>query len=314
MRYILISLLFIININADILKPTFIYEGSGGVTDLVYKDFKLYAGTVEGIVDIYDTKEKKLIESIKVPNIKDFVGDEISSKIYSIDIIGNKMMIASQGKMGYRRVHIYENNKLNKVISVENQYTIAKAKFVDEDNLLIALLSNEIILYNIKDKKAIYRVQVSASKFSSFALNEKKDELILADESGELSLINIKDGKIIKIFKGQNVDNIFQVDYKNNIFITAGQDRRTAIYYKNTKNPYYKNASFLIYSAALSPSGKIGAYASDESNNVTLFNTETKADLYKLGFHKATLSNILFIDEKELFTASDDNHINYWRL
>jgi len=314
MRYLIISLLFIINLNADILKPTFIYKGSGGVTDLVYKDSKLYVGTADGIVNIYDTKERKLIQSIKVPNIKDFIGDEIASKIYSVDIIDNKMMIVSQGKMGYRRVHIYENNKLNKVISVQDQYTIAKAKFVDKNHLLIALLSNEVILYSLKDKKTIYRAQVSASKFSNFALNEKKDELILADESGELSLINVKDGKTIKIFKGQNVDNIFQVDFKNNIFITAGQDRRAAIYYKNSSIAYYKNASFLIYSAALSPSGKIGAYAVDENNNVVLFDTQSKSNLFTLGSHKATLTNILFIDEKELFTASDDNQINYWSL
>jgi len=314
MRYIIISILFIFNLNADILKPTFIYEGSGGVTDLVYKDAKLYAATADGIVDIYDTQERKLINSIKVPNIKDFVGDEIESKIYSLDVINNKIMITSQGKMGYRRVHIYENSKLNEIITVADSYTIAKSKFVDENHLIIALLSNEIILYDIKNKKAVYRVQVSASKFSNFSLNEKKDELILADESGELSLINIKDGKTIKVLKGQNVDNIFQVDFKNNTFITAGQDRRAAIYYKNSTQAYYKNASFLIYSAGLSPSGKIGAYAVDENNNVLLFDTQSKSDLFTLGSHRATLTNILFINEKELFTASDDNHINYWSL
>ena len=61
--------------------------------------------------------------------------------------------------------------------------------------MLLLLICGNVkghLAYNIKDKKAIYRVQVSASKFSSFALHEKKDELILADESGELSLINIK--------------------------------------------------------------------------------------------------------------------------
>ncbi len=314
MRYLLVLIIFIFNLNAQELKPTFVYEGSGGVTDLVYKDAKLYSATSEGIVDIYDTKEQKLIKSIKVPNIKDFMGDEVVSKIYSVDIINNKLMIASQDKMGYRRVHIYENDKLYEVINASNSYTISKAKFIDEDHLLIALLSNELILYDLKNKKSLYREQISASKFSSFALNEKKDELILADESGILKLITVKDGKSIKEFKGQNVDNIFQVDYKNNTFITAGQDRRAAIYHKNERGAYYKDATFLIYSVGLSPSGNIGAYAADENNNVLLFNTINKSDLEKLGSHKATLSNILFIDEKKLFTASDDNHINYWEL
>jgi len=313
-RIILISLLFFIYLQAEILTPTFIYEGSGGVTDLVYKDAKLYAATAEGAVDIYDTKEQKRIQTIKVPNIKDFVGDEVASKVYSVDIVNDKIMIVSQGKKGYRRVHIYENDTLTEVISTEQAYTIAKAKFIDENRLVIALLSDELILYDIKNAKELYRVQVSGSKFSNFALNEKKDALVLVDESGEVELIRVKDGKILKHFKGQNVDNVFQLDYKNGIIITAGQDRRTAIYSKDGAVAYYKEGSFLIYSAALSPSGKIGGYASDEHNNVTLFDTQSKADIAKLGSHKATLTSILFINEKELFTASDDSHINYWKL
>jgi hypothetical protein len=314
MRYILLFLLFFMELNAKDLKPSFVYEGSGAVTDLVYQDNRLYSATAEGKVDIYDTKEQKLIKSIEVPKIKDFIGDEVASKLYSVDIMDGKIMIASQGKMGYRRVHIYEDNNLSEIINTSASYTIAKAKFIDKEHLLIALLSNELILYDIKNKKAVYREQISASKFSSFALNEKRDKVIIVDESGDLKLISVKDAKVLKELKGQNVDNVFQVDYKNGLIITAGQDRRCAIYSKDGKTAYFKNGSFLIYSAGLSPSGKIGGFAGDEHNNVMLFNTSTKSDLYKLGSHKATISSILFINESELFTASDDIHINYWKL
>ncbi|RUM68060.1 MAG: WD40 repeat domain-containing protein [Sulfurovum sp.] len=314
MRFLIIFLLFFIQLNAKDLKPTFIYSGSGAVTDLVYQNNKLYSATAEGAVDIYDTKEQKLIQTITVPKIKDFIGDEVVSKIYSVDVLDDKIMIASQGKMGYRRVHIYADNNLTQIISIDKSYTISKSKFIDSNHLLISLLSNELILFDIKEKKALYRKQISASKFSSFALNEKKDEVIIADESGDLKLVSVKDGKVLKALKGQNVDNIFQVDYKNNTIITAGQDRRTAIYSRDGKVAYYKEGTFLIYSSALSPSAKIGAYASDEHNNITLFDTSSKSDLYRLGSHKATISNILFIDEKKLFTSSDDKEINYWEL
>ncbi|MCK5854209.1 MAG: WD40 repeat domain-containing protein, partial [Sulfurovaceae bacterium] len=228
MRYLLICLLFLINLNAKDLQPTFVYDGSGGVTDLVYQDDKLYSATAEGAVDIYDTKEQKLIKTIRVPKIKDFIGDEVESKIYSVDIVDDKIMIASQGKMGYRRVHIYKDDNLSEIISTNKSFTIAKAKFIDKDTLLIALLSNELILYDIKNGKSIYREQISASKFSSFALNEKKDEVLLVDESGDLKIYAVKEGKLLKEFKGQNVDNVFQVDYKSDMIITAGQDRRCA--------------------------------------------------------------------------------------
>ncbi len=309
---IIILLLCISNLNA--IEPAFIYKGSGGVTDLVYKDFKLYSATTEGKVDIYDINSHQLIKTIEIPRIKDFMGDLVASKIYSVDINHNKIMIVSEGVMGYRRIHIFKDNKLYEIISSKESYTISKAKFIDKDNLLIALLSNELILFNIKKHMIKYRKQISASKFSNFVLNEKKDKVVLVDESGDLKLINVKNGSIIKEFKGENVDNVFEIDYKNGIIITAGQDRRCAVYSDNGKIAYYKKGDFLVYSAGLSPNGKIGAFASDENNNITLFNIDTKAKLYKLGHHKATISKILFINEKELFTANDGTEINYWKL
>ena len=315
MRFIAILFLMCITLlDAKELQPSHVYTGSGAVTDLVYQDGLLYSATAEGAVDIFNIKEQNLIQTITVPKIKDFAGDEVNSKVYSVDIAEGKIMIVSQGKMGYRRIHTFAENSLTEVISVAKSFTIAKAKFVDANTILIALLSNELILYDIKNDQNLYRVQVGGSKFSNFALSEDKSKVIIADESGDMKLVNVKDGKLIKVLKGQNLDNVFQVDFKNKTIITAGQDRRCAVYGTQDSRAYYKEASFLIYSAGLSPSAKLAGFASDEHNNVTIFNTETKSDLYKLGNHKMTLTNILFINEEELFTASDSKEINYWRL
>jgi WD40 repeat protein len=138
--------------------------------------------------------------------------------------------------------------------------------------------------------------------------------IVIADESGILTMIDSKNFEIIKTFRNQNLDNVFQVDIKNNLILTAGQDRRAAIYSMNEKNNYYKEFSFLIYSVGLSPSGNLAGVASDEENNVTIFNTNTKENLYKLTENKSTLSNILFINENEIFISSDDKNINYYKL
>ncbi|WP_415406546.1 WD40 repeat domain-containing protein [Sulfurovum sp. CS9] len=315
MRFIaILFFMFITLVDAKELQPTHVYTGSGAVTDLVYQDGLLYSATAEGAVDIFNTKEQNLTQTITVPRIKDFTGEEVNAKVYSVDIVDAKIMIVSQGKMGYRRVHIFEQNTLTEIISTAKSFTIAKAKFVDANTLLIALLSNELILYDIKNDKSLYREQIAGSKFSNFALNEDKTQVIIADESGDMKLINVKDGKMIKEIKGQNLDNVFQVDFKNKTIVTAGQDRRCAVYGTEDSRAYYKQASFLIYSVGLSPSAKLAGFASDENNNVTIFNTQTKSDLYKLGNHKMTLTNILFINEEELFTSSDSKEINYWRL
>ena len=300
--------------SATINKPNATYLSSGAVVDLVYKENKLYSATDASCVDIFDVKTKELIQKIKVKQITDFMGDTIDSKVYSVDLLNNKILILSQAQKGARRVHIYENEKLNLVLPYTKKLFIAKAKFLDENTLLLGLLSNEIISYDINKQKINYRVQISQSKFSNFVLNEKKDEVIVADESGDLKIHTTKDGKFIKKLSGQNLDNVFQVDTKNGIIATAGQDRRVVIYAPKFNSAYYKTANFLIYSVGLSPSGKLVGFASDENNNITVFNTITKSTLGVFGDNKMTLSNILFINENEFFSASDDKTINLYKI
>ena len=315
MKKIVTILILITSIYAaNIQKPVAKFISSGAVTDIVYRDAKLYSATDASCVDIFDVKTKKIIQKIKVSQIKDFMGDVIDSKVYSVDIIKNKILILSQAQKGARRLHIFENDKLELFIPYTEGLFIAKAKFIDENTVLLGLLSNEIISYDLKSKKTNYRISVSQSKFSSFILNEDKSEVIIADESGDLKIHNTKDASLIKELSGQNLDNVFQVDTKNGIIATAGQDRRVVIYALKFNSSYYEHAKFLVYSVGLSPSGKIVGYASDEDNNVALFNTITKAKLGVYGGNKMTLTNILFINEKEFFAASDDKTINLYKI
>ena len=313
-KFLTIFFLLILNIFAKDLTPNYSLKTSGGVTDLVLKNENLYVATTDSSVDIFNINTKEKINSIKVPKIKDFMQDIIEARIYSIDVLENSVLILSQGESGGRNIDIYQNGKLNKIIEDKDRLFIAYAKFIDENHIIYALLSNQIYLYDIKNKKVVNEVQISQSKFSNFKLNEDKSKIVVADESGILTLLNTKDLNPIKRFDTLNLDNVFQVDMKKDIFITAGQDRRCAIYSLDERISYYKEGSFLIYSAALSPSAKLGAFASDEENNVTIFNTTTKENLYKLTQNRTTLTNILFINENEIFVSSDDEKINYYKL
>ncbi len=313
-KFLPIFFLLILNIFAKDLTPNYSLKTSGGVTDLVLRNENLYVATTDSSVDIFNINTKEKINSIKVPKIKDFMKDTIEARIYSIDVLENSVLILSQGESGGRNIDIYQNGKLNKIIEDKDRLFIAYAKFIDENHIVYALLSNQIYLYDIKNKKLVNEVQISQSKFSNFKLNEDKSKIVVADESGILTLLNTKDLNSIKRFDTLNLDNVFQVDMKKDIFITAGQDRRCAIYSLDERISYYKEGSFLIYSVALSPSGKLAAFASDEENNVTIFNTTTKENLYKLTQNKTTLTNILFINENEIFVSSDDEKINYYKL
>jgi hypothetical protein len=306
--------LFIQNISAKDLNPTYSLIASGGVTDLVLKEEKLFVATSASSIDIFNIKTQEKIDSIKIPKIKDFLGDIIDSKIYSIDVLDDNLLILSQGNNGGRNINILKNGNMYNIIDDKKRLFIGRTKFLDENHIIYALLSNQIYLYDIKNKKIIKEIQISQSKFSSFKLSQDKSKIVICDESGVITMIDSKSFEILKTFKYQNLDNVFQVDIRNNFILTAGQDRRAAIYNLDTKSAYYKEFSFLIYSAGLSPSAKLAGVASDEENNVTIFDTKTKENLYKLTENKSTLSNILFINENELFVSSDDKKINYYKI
>ncbi len=314
MKFIITLFLFFNFLVAKDLKPIYTLKSKGSVTEILYNGNKLYASNDKGSVDIFDLTKKEIIKEIELPTIKDFMGDEIKAKIYSIDFLNDKILIVSQGKKGFRNLFIYQNDKLLPIIRDTQGYFIRKAKFINSNQILLGLLSNEIVLYDIKAKKEIYRIQIDQSHFSDFVLSEDKKTIASADESGAVTISNVENGKREKVYKSENVDNVYQIDFKNGIIITAGQDRRVAIYNLKNNSSYHLQSSFLVYSVGLSPSGKIGGYSANEENDVIIFDTNFKNRLYTLKGQKSTLTKILFINEKEIFTSSEDNNINFWRL
>lgn len=306
--------LFSILLSDNLKMPIAKLEGSGSVVDIIYSNGKVYSATSSSSVNIFDYNSRKLIKKIEVEKIIDFMGDLVDSKVYSVDIIEDKILILSQDKQGFRRVHIYQNEKMVPLFDYSAGLTVAKAKFLNKNTILLGLLSNELISYDIAKKKNNWLIQVSGAKFSDFALNEAKDEVVVADESGNLKIHSTKDGKFIKLLAGENLDNVFQVDYKNGIIATAGQDRHTVIYAPKFGSAYHLKTDFLIYSVGLSPSGKRVAYACDENNNVALVNTITKSEIGKYGGNSMTLTKIIFIDENEFLVSSDGKDINIYSV
>lgn len=312
LKSIFASFFLICSLGASTLQPTLTLKASGGVTDMVIENNILYVATNASKINIFDLQNKQLTKSVSVPQIKDFMGDVIDSKIYSVDISKGKILILSQGNKGGRNIDIYHNGKLENIISDKKRMFIAKAKFINDEFIVFSLLSNQFYLYDLNKKKNVYVKQVSQSKFSNFVLTEDKKEIIIADESGDLQQYDIISGQHINSYEHQNLDNVFQVDYKNGIILTAGQDRHTVVYRK--EGIYHKESSFLIYSCGLSPSGKLGAYSSNENNEVTVFDTKMNKNLFTLTDIKMTLTKILFINEQEVLISSDDKNINYYKF
>ena len=313
-KIVLLTLLLISTLMARDITPEKEIKMQGSVMDMTIKGNFLYIGTNEGTLDVYDMENEKFIEKIQLKKIHDFMGDLMNPKVYSVDIIGTKKLLLSEGEKGARELYINENNITTKVISGEAKLMMQKAKFIDENHIFLGLLSNEIVLYDITAKKSLYLTQLSQSKFSDFSLNEDKTQAVIACESGINFLVNVKDGKVIKELKGGNKDNVFKVSFKNKKVSAAGQDRIGAVYDLNSDNIQTFHAPFLIYATGLSSDASLAAYAFGIDNEIAIFNLATNEKVYNLKGQKSTLNSIIFYDKDTLYSGSDDKFIMKWSL
>jgi len=296
------------------LKPIDTIEINGTVKDMVLRENLLVIATDMGHIEIKDIDTNQSIKNIAIPNVKDFMGDEIPARVMSTDKIDNQyLLLSDSGKGGYSNLYIYDKN-LTQILSAKDKEAIIKARFIDKEHILLGYLSNEMALLDVKSKKEIYRVQLSESKFSDFALNVNKSQAVFSCESGILTVVDVKTGKILKELKGQNLDNVYRVDFKNGMISGAGQDRRGSLYDVTTGKGSYIAGDFLIYSTALSPSASKVAFAMDEQNNISVYNSSSKSKIALLKGQKSTLNVIIFQDENKIFSASDDSTILVWDL
>ncbi len=315
MKVFISILLFTISIFAVDIKPFKEIVAKGAVKDMVIDENLLVIGTDAGVMQVYDINKSEFIKEVKIPDIKYFMGDTINARVSSVDKIDNSyLLLSDSGIGGYSNLKIEKDGKIDWVIKPEDKLPIIKARFIDKEHILLGFLSNEVALFNIKTKKMKYRVQLSESKFSDFALNEDKTLAAFSCESGEITIVETKSGKIIKRLSKLNVDNVYKVDFKKDFVSCAGQDRRGSWYNIKSGNGDYVQGNFLIYATALSPDATKVAFAWDEKNNIVIFNRDTKSKLYTLKGQKSTLNTIIYKSENELFSASDDKTIIEWKL
>jgi len=318
MKWLISIFLLIVSIQADTtIKPYDFIKAGGNVIDIVLPDDDmLVVSTDKGTIESYKLSTKLQTNKIEFPMIKDFMGDDIYPKVFSTDYLKNSKVYLAvvQANSGYRELFTIKDGKKTELISAKDKHFISKAKFVDENRIMIALLSNEFILYDIKERKEVYRVHVSYSHFSDFMLSLDKSMLVGSSESGEITVLNVENGKIIKTLKGANVDNVYKVDIKKRMVLAAGQDRRAVVYDLDTGRYSRHDGHFLIYAGALSPSAKKAAFAFTEDNDIVIFDTDSDRQLYTLKGQKSTLNTIVFIDENTLVSGSDDKYIMLWKL
>lgn len=317
MRFIVGLLMCVVFAMASEVKPRSIIEASGNVQAISVFGDHIIAGTNAGTIEIYTLSSASLVKKVELPKIKDFMGDSIAPKVFSVDMLeeSKALLAVTQASSGARTLQLVEEGKQpRELIGASANLFISKAKFIDKNRILLALMSNELVLFDIAQRKIIYQTQVNPSHFSDFALNETKTLVASSCESGEITISDVLTGKMVKILSSGNVDNVYKVDFKKDKIACAGQDRRGIVYNRMSGTYDRFDAHFLIYATALSPMGKIAAFAFNEENDIVLFDLDKKEKLHTLKGQKSTLNTIVFSSEKELVSGSDDKFILIWRL
>ena len=301
----------------QVVRPATMMKASGAVTDfyLDRNNLVVILTTDNGTIETFDLKSGKKIRQIRLPEMKDFMGDPIPSKAYSIDQLNNRLLVVTQGNHGFRNVLMYEGSNQKKLIDAgRDKMLVKKARFIDSRRVLLGMLSNEIMLYDSENNKVVYNLPVSAYTFSDFCLSEDRKHVFTADESGIVHKIDVLAGKITEEYTSCNVDNVYKLQFRNGTIITAGQDRRVGVYRTVTGSHYYLQKNFLVYCVGLNPDGTTGAFTADEENAITLFDIATKRELYKLNGHRSVVTRIEFVDDKTVISGAEDDYLILWKI
>lgn len=126
----------------EITTPIKEIEASANVLNTTLINGKLFIATDGGTVEIYDPKESKFDEIIKMDDIKTYVSDHERPKILNVDELNGKMLILSEGDYATKVLYIRENGQMRS-IKMANQ-AIKKALFLDDEHIALASISNEI--------------------------------------------------------------------------------------------------------------------------------------------------------------------------
>ncbi len=288
---------------------------SAPVTDFAVANNVIFISTTKGTIESYNLGTKKLIKKISFPKIKDFAGDLIDAEVFKIALIGKSIYAVVHGLNGFNDVYRIDGNTKKKIINGN----IIKSVVIDieaskDNHLYLGLLSSELIKYNTTTKKVIYRKQISNYAFSAMTMSKDGKYIFSTDESGEIHKVDLSNGKVIKDYKGQNVDNVLCIDYASGIIVCGGKDRRFSVYNTYLKSAYHISTNSFVIAVGISPSGKIAALFDDENNNIVIYKLGTKSIVKTLKGHTSMVNKIYFTSENQVISCSIDKQIIIWKI
>jgi len=313
-KLLLITLFFVLSFATNI-KPFKEVKIDAAILDMAIDNGKIYVATDASKIYIFDLDLKKLKE-IKIRQIKDFMGELNNADIYSIDVLDDKILYLAQAEDGYSELFIYKDGKKENVLDKSKMMYAKAAKFVDKTKAVLALMSDEVVLYDLVNKKVLIRKRVGEYFYSTSAIDKNRKYFAVGDEGGEVIVIDTSSLNKVKLFKDVNKDKILSIFINKNLVVAGSRaDKTFAIYNIDTaKYKTIKNPKFFIYVVGLSSDNSLAVYGDNEKYILKGIDTQTLNLKYRFIGHKNIVNVIRFIDNNSMITGSETGELIIWRL
>ncbi|MRI83834.1 MAG: hypothetical protein C6I00_05365 [Nitratiruptor sp.] len=298
------------------LHPIEQIDINAAVLDVALEGDRIYVATDASKVLILERKGLKVIETIQVRQIKDFMGELNNADIYSVDVLDGKVLYLAQAEDGYAELFLHENGKSRKVLDKSLQMYAKAAKFIDAKRAFLTLMSDEVVLYDLEQGKVLKTIKAGDYFYSTMAIDSKRRFLVVGDEGGEVALIDLSAFQRVKLFKDVNKDKILSLAVEGDL-IAAGSraDKAFALYQISTgKAKVLRNPDFFVYVVGLSQDGNYALYGDNEHYILKLVDTQSLRILHQLQGHTHIVNVIRFLDERTLISGSETGEIMKWRL
>lgn len=271
----------------------------------------LYISTDSGEVEIWDLQKRQFIKSIVLDNIIDIFGKDSPPRVFSTHTLDNKkILIVSQNNPDKSNISIYNNGIFKNIDLGEKSGIIKNAFFVSDDEVLIAIRSYEILLYNTKTNKIIWSLKPHFEVFTDLKINGNL--AISSTEGGKIYVIDIKNGEILKILQGANFDYIYSLGSAKNIALTAGRDKICGIYHLDTGDFQRIKTEFMAFVVAISEDSTLGAVSYNENGDILLFKTQSLDKIDMLVGEKSPIEKIIFV--KSFVATFSGENVIFWEI
>lgn len=283
---------------------------NANITALKYEQNALFIGTDSGEVLEYDLKSKKIQKLIKLPAVQNHYEKGLGARIHSLDVYKNSFLVVSEGDFGTQNLNLCPKNA--SCSTVKAPFTnVKKAFFINENTALLALLSADIKLINLKEflslnsKSATKEFKFSLTSLNDITLDETRQKLLSATESGELKVFDLQSWRVLANYDKIHKDFLYQIDFKNGVIVSCGNDKKVGIV-RDNEQKFIPNPN-VIYSCALNTNGQIAAYTifkQDGKNKTELIDTKSLKKIASFENENFSPEFIIFLNEKEFLLSN----------